>query len=249
MRRQVSASAVRDPLQTAVHDALSEMSELASVLYGWNWLDTTGGSMSIRLPAVALLFAMTPTHSGFRRWRLSDDGLVVVDQALERSSLSTASYPVHPSAVVHLEIYEQFPEACAVLHCHAPYSLVYACAGTSISPYTLQSQILGEVPCIDSNADELREGHPTAFVDESEKQMTSGMAGYGYALDHFRGLITDIERSLGSRRHELKRHGLAFIVYRHGIFVIARTLNEAFDNLIRVERNAQVQLLARLLEG
>jgi ribulose-5-phosphate 4-epimerase/fuculose-1-phosphate aldolase len=52
---------------------------------------------------------------------------------------------------------------------------------------------------------------------------------------------------LGKRSQELKRHGLAFTVYKHGIFVLARNIDEAFDNLLRVEKNAQTQIFATML--
>lgn len=77
--------------------------------------------------------------------------------------------------------------------------------------------------------------------------MTTGVTGYQYALEHFRDLLDQIDERIAPRAAELRRHGLAFTVYRHGIFVAARRLDEAFDNLIRVERSAQVQLLAASL--
>ncbi len=52
---------------------------------------------------------------------------------------------------------------------------------------------------------------------------------------------------LGKRSQELKRHGLVFTVYKHGIFVLARNIDEAFDNLLRVEKNAQTQIFASML--
>lgn len=218
-----------------------EIRELAKQLYAWNWIDTTGGSFSIRLPQKKDLFALTPTHTGFRRWEVNS-GLVVLTHELELSHHSTSQFRAHPSAIVHAKVYEVLPNAGAVIHTHSPFSLTFACAGKDIEPYTLHSQILGNVPCLASNADDVK-NRSTEFIHETEQRMTSGMVGYKYAFEHFEQFLVHMKEHLLCRHDELRRHGLAFTVYKHGIFVVARSLSEAFDNLIRVERNAQVQLL------
>ena len=85
------------------------------------------------------------------------------------------------------------------------------------------------------------------YVTSVEKRMTSGMQGYDYAYTHFEEFLSQMNEKLGPCADELNRHGLAFTVFKHGVFVIARNLSEAFDNVIRVERNAQVQILAKSL--
>lgn len=225
--------------------ALAEIQEIALQLYQWNWIDTTGGSLSVRLPQDPDLFAMTPTHSGFRdRWNIRDSGLVVLDKNLNLHRYSTSQYRAHPSAVVHRKIFDVFPEANSIIHTHAPHSLVFACAGKAIEPLTLHSKILGSVPCFSSDADEIRD-RSGGLVAAKEERMTSGVEGYAYAHKHFLEVLPQIENILGPRRSELQRHGLAFNVYKHGIFTFGRNLNEAYDNLIRVERNAQVQILSK----
>lgn len=226
-----------------LRSTLCEMDEIARRLYDWNWIDTTGGSMSIRLPERPDLFALTPTHSGFRRWKLLEHGLAVLDKDLNLTPYSTATHRAHPSAIVHAHVFKEFEKAKVVLHTHSPYSLAFAVKNMAIKPYTLHSQILGEVPCLTSDADQVKDRH-SSTVTKREKRMTSGMQGYDYALNHFEELLEQITAVLKPRANELERHGLAFTVYKHGIFVIARNLSEAFDNLIRVERNAQVQILS-----
>lgn len=226
--------------------AITEMHEIASQLYAWNWIDTTGGSLSIRLPQAPDLFALTPTHAGFNRWKLPADGLVVLDKDLKLMPYSTSQRRAHPSAIVHQRVYERLPLAHAILHTHAPHSLAFASLGRSIKPFTLQSQILGEVPCLDSDVDRVGD-RSELYIDSREDRMTSGMQGYSYAYAHFEEVLGQLDARLVPRAGELARHGLAFTVFKHGVFVIARNLSEAFDNLIRVERNAQVQLLARNL--
>jgi ribulose-5-phosphate 4-epimerase/fuculose-1-phosphate aldolase len=231
-----------------LNESIEEMQEIASQLYNWNWIDTTGGSMSIRLPQSSNLFALTPTHSGFRRWKLTEDGLVVLNYDLELSPTSTSRYYAHPSAIVHAFIFKEFPQVGSIIHAHSPYSLAFSVGCKPIIPVTLHSQILGEVPCLLSDADEWK-NRSTSTVNEREHQITTGVVGYTYAMDHFKKLLEVILGKFRPREQELKRHGLAFTVYKHGIFVMARTLSEAFDNLIRVERNAQVQFLSNKLNS
>ena len=227
-------------------EALTEWQEMASPLYGWNWHDTTGGSFSVRLRSQGTLFALTPEHAGFRRWKLIERGLVGLNMNVERSTYTTASEDLsaHPGARVHQNSYRHFPLANAALHDHAAYSLAFACATASMQPFTPQSQMLGEIPCLDSDVDQVEERHKS-LVHEQEQQITSGVAGSDCVARHCSGLPgQDISR-LGDRAGELKRHGLAFTVYQHGVFVMARILSEAFDNPIRVERNDQIRLLVR----
>ncbi|MEK3885697.1 class II aldolase/adducin family protein [Paenibacillus sp. PL2-23] len=223
----------------------STIKELAQRLYDWNYIDTTGGSFSVRFRDGENTFALTPTHSGFRRWSLNE-GLVVLDENCNRDPLSTSSQPGHPSAMVHAEIYKRFPFANAVIHTHSPYSLTFAANKQTIKPYTLQSQVLGEVPCVEGNDDFTPTKHRD-FVGETEYSFTDGMAGFKHTFRGFSALKENMIEFLEPRAAELESHGLAFTNHKHGIFVIARTLDEAFDNLIRIERNAQVQLLSRLL--
>lgn len=229
-----------------LHRSLRDMDEIATRLYDWNWFDTTGGNMSIRLPQRPELFAITPSHTGFKRWKLMESGLTVLDHQLNLMPFSTGTRRAHPSAIVHATVYRAFPDAGAVLHAHAPYSLVFAAARRPICSATLHSQIIGDVPCLMSDADETRD-RSKKTIAKQEERMTSGMQGYDYAYEHFKGFLAEAEAVLRPREEELKRHGLVFTVYQHGIFVVARNLDEAFDNLIRVERNAQIQLFTKLL--
>ena len=227
---------------------INDINEILSQLFAWNWVDTTGASVSVRIPMAEKLFAMTPTHAGFRRWNIKNDGLVVLDSKLSLSEYSVSAYRAHPSAVVHNYIYENFELANAIIHTHSPYSLAFASLKRDIHPTTQQSQMLGIVPCLESEVDELAD-RGTRFIDAKEERFTSGMEGYDYALQHFDSLPAELLERLGGRQDELRRHGLAFTIYKHGVFILARNLDEAFDNLIRVERNCQVQIYSSVLKN
>lgn len=227
----------------AVTDVINEM---ATQLYNWGWIDTTGGSFSVRDPNNIASFWLTPAGSGFRRWNLKRDGILHLDADLSRLPDSTAQKPGHPSALVHRQIFELFPHANAVIHTHSPFSLTFACKNRSVEPLTLHSQIIGSVPCFTSDVDEILNRN-VGFGSRIPIQR-QGTRGRDYVYTHFERLGDQLQVFASKRSNEVTEHGLAFTVYKHGIFVLARTLDEAFDNLIRVERNAQVQILSSLID-
>ncbi len=232
-------------ISKTVYQTTQQMQDISNILFNWNWLDTTGASISVRLPEKKELFALTPRAAGFRRWKLQEEGLAVLDFDLNLTSFSTTSHLAHNSAEIHAYAYKSFDNVNAILHTHSPHSLTYACANQSIYPHTLQSQVLGEVPCFIAKGQDVPDRHinyPTP-----NERATSGMDGYQHAYKEFRSLFQQISEAFSGRVKELEKHGLAFTVAHHGVFILARTLDEAFDNLIRVERNAQVQLLSKSL--
>ncbi len=229
-----------------VRSTVEAMQIIASTLYSWNWIDTTGGSFSVRDASDPSSYWITPRHTGFRRWNIQRDGLQHLDRELNAIQDSTAQLEAHPSAMIHQLIYAEFQYAGAIIHTHSPYSLTFACMRKCLTPLTLQSQILGEVPCFESDVDTIKDRHIN-YGGRPDIQKHSGTKGRDYVYDHFDGLRAPILQLAIARRHELRDHGLAFTIYKHGIFVIARNLNEAFDNLIRIERNAQVQILKQNL--
>jgi ribulose-5-phosphate 4-epimerase/fuculose-1-phosphate aldolase len=56
-----------------------------------------------------------------------------------------------------------------------------------------------------------------------------------------------IATTLKPRNLEMEKHGLAATHYQHGIFVFGRNINEAFDNLERIEANARAIILSKSL--
>ncbi len=221
----------------------SAIYDIAMQLYQWQYVDTTGGSFSQRLDKNGT-FALTPTHAWFWRWK--PQGLVVINPDFSRNPHSTSPHPVHPSAIIHKAAYDYSKKVGAIIHVHAPFSNAFATQKKSIYPFTLQSQILWEVPCFDSDVDEVTQRH-TRFIKSKEKPLNDVISWYDYALKHFEWFLTEMRLFLGKRSQELKRHGLVFTVYKHGIFVLARNIDEAFDNLLRVEKNAQTQIFASML--
>jgi ribulose-5-phosphate 4-epimerase/fuculose-1-phosphate aldolase len=217
------------------------VSEVEQMVRG-SLLDRLGGSLSLRTNDGNVL--VTPTTASFRRWEITSEEIVVLDSKGEL--IEGGAYKAAAAAPLFLHIYDKFPEVGAIAHSHCLYSLVYASAGMSIPVSTGGADIMGEIPCIrPDDGDtavkerELREKAiayvPSGFVQRSEI----------YAVNTRLGPL--IDSLVEARRAELKRHGLAFTLHRHGLVVMARHLKEATENVERIETSAKVSYLKKAI--
>ncbi|MBI5405744.1 class II aldolase/adducin family protein [Candidatus Kaiserbacteria bacterium] len=224
-------------------EARQKMEEILHDLWDRGHANTTGVSVSIRLDDGNIL--VDQTGAGFRKCRVAAGDFLIID--LNGNLVRPA--PLIPQKLapvntgVHLAYYKN-PLAQACIHAHAPYSQVFACRGETINPYTLQSQILGEVLCIHADdADlkkEYRERKP--FIE-----VPSGLHARPDVWYVMQKVAELTAKALEPRNHEMEKHGLAITHYQHGIFVFGRNLDEAFDNLERVEANARTIIFSRMM--
>jgi len=121
-------------------------------------------------------------------------------------------------SALHFGIYDAFPQAGAIVHAHPYYCLVYASAGKPIPPFTEATDIFGEIP-----------------LAQPAPAETPELAANATAV-------------LREKAQELERHPLAVLLPRHGIVVVGRTLEAAFDALDRIETSARCHLLSRLFQ-
>lgn len=119
----------------------------------------------------------------------------------------------------HLGIYRNFARAGGVIHGQAGNLMAFVAAGKPMVP----------------------------VLEHTRKFGTIGMAKYAPA--HSADLATNIIEALASQAADLERHAIATMVPQHGIIVVGRDLDDAFDTLDRLETNAQAALLGRLLAG
>ena len=218
------------------HDERVQLQAIVTDLLRFGMLDPAGGAVSVRLPDGNIL--MSTTGSAFRRWVITDADFIVLDPdggIVERTgSLGASGTPVH------LAVYQTFPACKAIIHAHAPYSLAFASAGVDLPSCTNQADTLGEVPCLVADDTTVKAAwikDPTPFA------MPEGMvARPDVAAVNVLHLIPQLRQRLAHRAAEVTRHGLGFLIYRHGAFTIARTPDEAFDNLHRIEATARTAI-------
>lgn len=119
---------------------------------------------------------------------------------------------------VHLRCYQAFPEAGCVFHAHSLNVMPFVVTGTPIPPMSEQTDKYG----------------PIGFCE--------------WAATHTEQLAVNVVEGLKPQAHLIPRHPIATMIPRHGIFVVGNDLNNTYDTLERIDRNAYIALMARLLE-
>lgn len=205
-------------------------------------LDRLGGSLAMRLDDGNIL--ITPTTAAFRRWQIEADELVVMTPNgafVEGGDLKAAA-----ATPLFLKLFASFSGIGAIAHSHCPHALAFAAAGKPIPAATNGAELLGEIPCIrpDESDTVVKEramvtGYqpaiPSALVQRPEVYAVNERLG-PLVVDRFR-----------DRAGELERHGLGFLLEKHGLFVMARHLAEATENIERLETAARAAIFAKFV--
>lgn len=118
---------------------------------------------------------------------------------------------------VHMACYHAFPEVGCVFHAHSLNIMAFVAKGVPIPPMSEQTDKYG----------------PIGFCE--------------WAATHTKQLAVNVVEGLRPHAHEIPRHPIATLVPRHGIFVAGTDLNNVYDTLERIERNAYISLMSRLL--
>jgi len=148
--------------------------------------------------------------------------------------------------MIVLELFKQFPLCNAVLHSHAEYSHAFAALNLSVPPAAHLMQTLGEAPCIKVEDQRIKEEY---FRQPYPVEVPAAMSYRPEIVAVNQQIIPQIKEKLGHRQHELEKHGLVFTTYQHGVYVMARNMDEAFNNLARVEASARTYIYGGLILG
>lgn len=120
-------------------------------------------------------------------------------------------------AKVHLKLYKEFPDGNAIVHGHAQNVLVFCAARRPIPPVLADVLKFGEIEVCK---------YAPAHSNELSK----------YVVEKFRG-----------KEACIKKQAAAVLAPWHGIFVLGKDIDAAFDALERIDGNARVILLSKLL--
>jgi len=71
----------------------------------------------------------------------------------------------------------------------------------------------------------------------------------GCAKAHSGELAQSVVEALEEQKEQLQHHAIATLIPQHGIVVVGRNLDDAFESLDRIETNAQAILLGALLRS
>lgn len=119
---------------------------------------------------------------------------------------------------IHLGIYSAFERAGAVIHSQAGYLMTFVAAAKPIPPVLEHTQKFGVIGLTQP------------------------------AKAHSAELASSVVSALQPHEDKLTKHAIATLIPQHGIVVVGRDLDDAFDTLERIETNARAILLGKLLE-
>jgi L-fuculose-phosphate aldolase len=117
----------------------------------------------------------------------------------------------------HLAIYRNFQRAGAVVHSQGGNFMAFVAAGKPMPPVLEHTMKFGTIG--------LTEPSPAHSSDLAEK----------------------VIRALAPHGEELAKHAIVTMVPQHGIIIVGRDLDDAFDTLDRLETNAQAIIFGKLL--
>jgi ribulose-5-phosphate 4-epimerase/fuculose-1-phosphate aldolase len=120
---------------------------------------------------------------------------------------------------VHLGLYHAFPDGQAVVHCHAQNALVFAAACRPIHPVLEDTLKFGTI------------------------KVTQ------YAPAHSGDLAKFIIEGLQGQEARIRKQAAGVLAPWHGLFVLGKDLDAAFDAAERIDVNARCILFSRLLPG
>jgi L-fuculose-phosphate aldolase len=118
---------------------------------------------------------------------------------------------------VHMACYQHFPEAGCVFHAHSLNIMAFVSTETPIP----------------------------AMNEQTDKFGTIGFCKW--AATHTPELAVNVVEGLRDQAHNIPKHPIATLIPRHGIFVVGKDLNITYDALERIERNAYIAVMAKLL--
>jgi L-fuculose-phosphate aldolase len=118
---------------------------------------------------------------------------------------------------VHMACYHAFPAAGCVFHAHSLNVMPFVSKQVPIPPMSEQTDKYG----------------PIGFCK--------------WAATHTPELADHVVAALEPQSSLLAKQAIATMIPRHGIFVVGKDLNLTYDALERIDRNAYIALMAKLL--
>jgi ribose 5-phosphate isomerase B len=190
----------------------NKIAETGRMVFERHLTDAAGGNISIR---VGETVCITPRYSGSRRhWHLQPDQVLVSD--LSGNKLE-GDGEISREAKVHFRIYQEFPDATAVLHSHARNMMVFAASGQPIEPVLEATFKFDTIPV-------------TRFAPAHSEKLADAIA------DGLRG-----------KDEAIRKYATAVMAPWHGLFVVGKDIDAAFDLTERIDTNAYCILMSRLL--
>jgi L-fuculose-phosphate aldolase len=121
-------------------------------------------------------------------------------------------------AKVHYRLYREFPDGMAVLHSHPRHVMVFVASGQPIEPILEATLKFETIPVVKT-----------------------------YAPAHSEKLADFIAEAMQGKDEAIRKYAVAVMAPWHGLFVVGKDLDAAFDLTERIDTNAYCILMSRLL--
>ena len=119
---------------------------------------------------------------------------------------------------VHLRLHREFGEhGTGVIHAHARNLLVFAAMGRPLPPVLESTRKFGEIPVVE------------------------------YAPAHSPQLAENVAGAIRGQESRIRKQAAAAIAPWHGLFVIGKDIDAAFDAVERMALNAYIILIAEMI--
>jgi ribose 5-phosphate isomerase B len=119
----------------------NKIAQIGKMVFERHLTDAAGGNISVR---VGDLVCITPRYSGSRRrWHLQPNEVLVSDLSGNKMD---GDGDISREAKVHFALYQNFPDAMAVLHSHPRNVMAFVAAGQPIEPVLEATLKFGRIP-------------------------------------------------------------------------------------------------------
>lgn len=196
-----------------ISQARMKIADTGRLVFQRHLTDAAGGNISMR---VGESICITPRYSGSKRhWQLQPNQVLVSDLAGNKLE---GDGDISRESKVHYRIYQEFPDAQAVLHSHARNVMVFVASGQPIEPVLEATLKFGTIP-----------------------------VARNFAPAHSDKLADAVVEALHGKDEAIARYATAVMAPWHGLFVVGKDLDAAFDLTERIDTNAYCILMSRLL--
>lgn len=107
--------------------ARKDIFEAGLRIYDLNFVVGTGSNISVRIPGEDLI-AITPTGTAFKK--MTQEMIAIIDM---EGNLIDGEYEPSKAKQMHLKIYKERPDVCAIIHTHPTYCTALALARKPIT--------------------------------------------------------------------------------------------------------------------
>jgi len=202
-----------------IADMRARIARIGALMYQRHLTDAAGGNISARVSTSAGDVICMSPRYAGSKWLWQLNAEDVLVVSLDGQILLGAG-EISRESKVHLRLHNEFGSVGkSVIHAHARNLLAFAALARSMPPVLEATRKFGTLPVID------------------------------FAPSHSATLSINVAAALRGLESRITKHAAGVIAPYHGLFVMGKDLNAAFDAVERIDNNAYIILMSGLLDG